>query len=190
MSEGARLAGDVTGSAMVDAMVEQVSAYCGPFNILVNGAGGWQRIQPIAEIADDEWERLITLNLTCAFYCSRAAARIMIENNRGRIISITSNAEIAPSPGVPSSLPYSAGKAGLIGTTKLLTRDLEPHGITANCIAPDTTATPRVRKARDQESLDRLPQPILWVISWSHLMLRRQVCLWHQGKPDTSSGLH
>lgn len=147
---------DVTRSDKVDAMVSDVVARCGSIDVLVNGAGGWQHILPITEIEDEEWERLITLNLTSAFYCTRAVARTMIENRRGRIVSITSNAGIAPSPQVQSSMPYAAAKAGLIGMTKQLARDLGPHGITVNCVAPGTTATQRVRKARTRESLDRI----------------------------------
>jgi NAD(P)-dependent dehydrogenase (short-subunit alcohol dehydrogenase family) len=150
------LEADVTKSNQVDAMASDVVSRFGRIDILVNGAGGWREIQPVCDITNDEWNRLISLNLTSAFYCSRAAARTMIEQKSGRIISITSNAGIAPSPFAPSSLPYSAAKAGLIGMTKLLARDLGPHGITVNCVAPGTTLTPRVRKARDAESLKRI----------------------------------
>lgn len=147
---------DATRSPEVDAMVADVVGRCGTVDILVNGAGGWERIQPITELSDEEWERLITLNLTSAFYCARAAARVMIEKESGRIISIASNAGIAPSPISPSALPYAAGKSGLIGFSKFLARDLGPHGVTVNCIAPGTTLTPRVRRARDQETLERI----------------------------------
>lgn len=150
------LAVDVTKSDNVDAMVDEVVGRNGRIDILVNGVGGWRRIRPITEISDEEWLSLIQLNLTSAFYCSRAAARIMIQQERGRIISITSNAGIAPNPASQSSLPYSAAKAALIGMTKLLARDLGPHGITVNCVAPGTTLTPRVRAARSPESIERI----------------------------------
>jgi 3-oxoacyl-[acyl-carrier protein] reductase len=150
------LTADVTKSDKVDDMVAEVVGRCGTVDILINGAGGWHRIQPVVEITDEEWDRLVTLNLTTAFYCSRAAARIMIEKKSGRIVSIASGAGIAPSPVAPSSLPYSAAKAGLIGMSKLLARDLGPHGITVNCVAPGTTLTPRVRKARAQADIDRI----------------------------------
>lgn len=147
---------DVTMSDRVDAMAREVVSRCGRIDILVNGVGGWHDIQPVSDITDEEWHRLISLNLSSAFYCSRAVVRTMIEHKSGRIISITSNAGIAPSPNAPSSLPYSAAKAGLIGMTKLLARDLGPDGITVNCVAPGTTLTPRVRKARDAESIERI----------------------------------
>jgi 3-oxoacyl-[acyl-carrier protein] reductase len=147
---------DATSSAAVDRMVAAVVERCGTVDILVNAAGGFHRFSPITDIADEEWERVITLNLTTAFYCSRAAARVMIEKKSGRIISISSGAGLAPNPHAPSYAPYGAAKAGMIGMSKLLARDLGPYGITVNCIAPGTTLTPRVRKVRDAESLERI----------------------------------
>jgi 3-oxoacyl-[acyl-carrier protein] reductase len=147
---------DVTRSDKVDAMVADVVAHAGTVDILVNGAGGWHRIRPLVDISDEEWDEVVSLNLTTAFYCARAAARVMIENESGRIVSIASGAGIAPSPVAPSSLPYSAAKAGLIGMSKLLARDLGPHGITVNCVAPGTTLTPRVQKAREPADIERI----------------------------------
>lgn len=147
---------DVTRSAEVDRMVADVVERYGTVDILLNGAGGFHRFSPITEITDDEWERVITLNLTSAFYCSRAAARVMMEKKFGRIISISSGAGLAPNPHAPSYAPYGAAKAGVIGMSKLIARDLGPYGITVNCIAPGTTLTPRVKKVRDAESLEKI----------------------------------
>jgi 3-oxoacyl-[acyl-carrier protein] reductase len=147
---------DVTKSDKVDAMVADVVKRCGKVDILLNGAGGWTRIQPLVEIPDEEWLRLVELNLHSAFYCTRAVVRVMIENGGGRIISLASNAGIAPSPVWKSCLPYVAGKSALIGITKFMANDLGPHNITVNCVAPGTTLTPRVKKARDQATIDRL----------------------------------
>jgi 3-oxoacyl-[acyl-carrier protein] reductase len=147
---------DVTKSDKVDAMVAEVVKRCGTVDILLNGAGGWTRIQPLVEIPDEEWLRLVELNLHSAFYCTRAVVRVMIENGGGRIISLASNAGIAPSPVSKSCLPYVAGKSALIGITKFMANDLGPHNITVNCVAPGTTLTPRVKKARDQATIDRL----------------------------------
>jgi NAD(P)-dependent dehydrogenase (short-subunit alcohol dehydrogenase family) len=147
---------DVTKSDKVDAMVADVVKRCGTVDILVNGAGGWQEIVPLVDITDEEWDRLLTLNITTAFYCARAAARVMIGKKSGRIISIASNAGIAPSPLAKSCIPYVAGKSALIGISKFLANDLGPYGITVNCVAPGTTLTPRVKKARDQATIDRL----------------------------------
>jgi NAD(P)-dependent dehydrogenase (short-subunit alcohol dehydrogenase family) len=147
---------DVTKSDRVDAMVADVVKRFGTVDILINGAGGWHEIVPLVDITDEEWDRLLTLNITTAFYCARAAARVMIEKKSGRIISIASNAGIAPSPLAKSCIPYVAGKSALIGISKFLANDLGPYGITVNCVAPGTTLTPRVKKARDPATIERL----------------------------------
>jgi 3-oxoacyl-[acyl-carrier protein] reductase len=144
---------DVTRGDQVTAMVQAVLARFGTVDILVNGAGGFHRLAPITDITEEEWDRVINLNLKTAFLCCRAVAPTMIEKKKGRIISISSGAGIAPNPYAPSYLPYGAGKAGLIGFTKLLARDLGTHGITVNTVAPGTTLTPRVRKVRDEASI-------------------------------------
>lgn len=149
---------DVTNSAAVDRMVAAVVERCGTVDILVNGAGGFHRLSPITEISDEEWERVITLNLTSAFYCTRAAARVMTEKKFGRIVSISSGAGLAPNPHAPSYAPYGAAKAGVIGMSKLIARDLGPYNITVNCIAPGTTLTPRVKAVRDAESIARIAE--------------------------------
>jgi len=155
---GAALAlpADVTSSSQIDAMVRTVAGQWGRVDILVNGAGGFDRLTPITGITDEEWTRVINLNLTSAFLCARAVAAGMMERKRGRIVSIASGAGIAPNPYAPSYLPYGAAKAGLIGFTKLLARDLGPYGITVNTVSPGTTATPRVKAVRDEASLKNI----------------------------------
>ena len=150
------LRSDVTRSAEVAAMVKAVLERWGTIDILVNGAGGFHQFAPITEIADDEWDRVIALNLRTAFLCCKAVAGVMMEKKKGRIINISSGAGIAPNPHAPSYLPYGAAKAGLIGLTKHLAHQLGPYGITANCILPGTTLTPRVRKVRDAASIERI----------------------------------
>ena len=147
---------DVTRSQDVEAMVRGVAGRFGTVDILVNAAGGFHQLAPIAEISDEECERVIDVNLTSVFYCARAVAPIMMAKKKGRIISIASGAGIAPNPYAPSYLPYGAAKAGVIGFSKLLARDLGPHGITVNTVAPGTTLTPRVKKVRDAASLERI----------------------------------
>lgn len=147
------LQADVTRSAAVAAMVKAVTDRFGTVDILVNAAGGFHRLAPITDITDEEWVRVIDLNLKTAFFCARAVAPTMMEKKKGRIISIASGAGIAPNPYAPSYLPYGAAKAGLIGFTKLLARDLGAYGVTVNAVSPGTTLTPRVKKVRDAESI-------------------------------------
>jgi NAD(P)-dependent dehydrogenase (short-subunit alcohol dehydrogenase family) len=143
---------DCTKTAAVDDMVKTVVERFGTVDILVNAAGGFHQLAPITEITDEEWDRVITLNLKTCFLCSRAAARIMIERKKGRIVNIASGSGIAPNPFAPTYLPYGAAKAGVINMTKILGRDLGQYGITVNAISPGTTATPRVVKVRDEAS--------------------------------------
>jgi|TARA_B110000444_G_scaffold260352_1_gene306944 3-oxoacyl-[acyl-carrier protein] reductase len=154
--KAALVTADLTKSDQVNDMVNGVIKDYKKVDILINGAGGFQSFSPINEITDSEWDDVISLNLNSAFYCSRAVSSIMIENKKGRIISLSSGAGIAPNPYAPSYIPYGAAKAGLIGMTKLMARDIGQYGITVNVIAPGTALTPRVRRIRDQESLDNI----------------------------------
>ena len=150
------IAADVSQTAQVNDMVKAVLARFGTVDILVNGAGGFHKFAPITEITDEEWDRVIANNLRTTFLCSRAVAGIMMERRKGRIINIASGAGIAPNPHAPSYVPYGAAKAGVIGFTKLLARDIGEYGITVNALAPGTTLTPRVARVRDEKSIDTI----------------------------------
>lgn len=147
---------DVSQTVQANDMVKSVVSRSGTVDILVNAAGGFHKFAPITEITDEEWDRVIANNLRTTFLCSRAAAGIMMERKKGRIINIASAAGIAPNPHAPSYLPYGAAKAGVIGFTRLLARDIGPYGITVNAIAPGTTLTPRVAKVRDAKSIETI----------------------------------
>ena len=124
----------------------------------VRAAGGFHQLAQITDITDEEWDRVITLNLKTCFLCSRAVAGIMMERRKGRIVNIASGSGIAPNPFAPTYLPYGAAKAGVINMTKILGRDLGPYGITVNAISPGTTATPRVVKVRDEASRKKIAE--------------------------------
>jgi 3-oxoacyl-[acyl-carrier protein] reductase len=152
------LQADVTRTDIVTRMVQTVVERWGTVDILVNAAGGFHQLAPITEITDEEWDRVITLNLKTCFLCSRAVAAIMMERKKGRIVNIASGSGIAPNPFAPTYLPYGAAKAGVINFSKVLARDLGPYGITVNSISPGTTATPRVIKVRDEASRKRIAE--------------------------------
>jgi 3-oxoacyl-[acyl-carrier protein] reductase len=152
------LAVDVTKTQAVNDMVKTVVERFGTVDILVNAAGGFHQLAQITEITDEEWDRVITLNLKTCFLCSRAVAAIMMERRKGRIVNIASGSGIAPNPFAPTYLPYGAAKAGVINMTKILGRDLGPYGITVNAISPGTTATPRVVKVRDEASRKKIAE--------------------------------
>ncbi len=147
---------NVTRSTEVTAMVQAVMSNYSTVDILVNVAGGFTQFAPITEIEEEEWDRVITLNLKSAFLCTKAVAKIMMDQRKGRIISIASGAGVGPRTHAPSYLPYGAAKAGLIGFGKLLARDLGEFGITVNTVTPGTTLTPRVRKVRDAASIEKI----------------------------------
>ncbi len=147
---------DVTRRKEVVAMVNAVLDQWGTVDILVNAAGGFHRFAPLADISEEEWDQVINLNLKTAFLCAQAVAGAMMEKRKGRIISIASGAGVGPNPHAPSYLPYGAGKAGLIGFTKHLARELAPYGITVNTVSPGTTLTPRVRKIRDAANIEEI----------------------------------
>ena len=147
---------DCTKTQAVDDMVKKVVDTFGTVDILVNAAGGFHQLAAITDITDEEWDRVITLNLKTCFLCSRAAARVMIPRKKGRIVNIASGSGIAPNPFAPTYLPYGAAKAGVINMTKILGRDLGQYGITVNAISPGTTATPRVVKVRDEASRKKI----------------------------------
>ena len=147
---------DVTRSADVSSMVTAVVSRFGTIDILVNAAGGFTKFAPITEISDDDWDRVIALNLRSAFLCTREVVKVMIRNRRGRIVNIASGAGVGPRSHAPSYIPYGAAKAGLIGLGKLLARDVGEYNITVNTVTPGTTLTPRVRKVRDAASIEKI----------------------------------
>jgi NAD(P)-dependent dehydrogenase (short-subunit alcohol dehydrogenase family) len=147
---------DATKADSAARMVEMTQKQWGAIDILVNGAGGFTRFATIADISEEEWDHVIALNLKSAFLCARAVAPGMIARKSGRIINIASGAGISPNPFAPTYLAYAAGKAGLIGFSKVLASELGPHGITVNSVAPGTAKTPRVLKVRDAESLAKI----------------------------------
>lgn len=146
---------DVTKSADVDSLVRSVVDRWGTVDILVNCVGGWQKLAPITEIEEDEWDRIITLNLKSVFLCVRAVSRIMIDKKKGRIINLGSQSGVGPNTGTNSNLPYAASKGALITLTKHLAKQLGPSGITVNCVSPGTTLTPRVKKVWDAPTIEK-----------------------------------
>jgi NAD(P)-dependent dehydrogenase (short-subunit alcohol dehydrogenase family) len=147
---------DVTRAQDVREMVKTVLDRWGAIDILVNGVGGFRGHGSILETSESEWDEVITLNMKTAFLCAQAVAGSMMEKHHGRIINIGSQAATAPSPGSNSFLPYAAAKAGLIGFTKHLAKQLGPYGVTVNAVSPSTTLTPRARRNRDAASIARM----------------------------------
>jgi NAD(P)-dependent dehydrogenase (short-subunit alcohol dehydrogenase family) len=135
---------DVTRALEVERMVDAVIERWGRLDILVNGVGGWRKLAPITDIAEEDWDDVIALNLKSVFLCVRAAAKVMIPQKKGRIVNVASQSGTGPNPGTNSNLAYAAAKGAIITLTKHLAKQLGPDGITVNCVSPGTTLTPRV----------------------------------------------
>ncbi len=123
---------DVADTAPVDEGVGRILERRGRIDILVNNAGV-TRDGLVGRMKDEDWRTVLDTNLSGAFYVSRAAARSMIRNREGRIINIASTAGEAGNAGQAN---YSAAKAGLIGLTKALARELAPRNILVNAVSP------------------------------------------------------
>lgn len=123
---------DVTDLEAVEDMVEYVIARLGKLDILINNAG-ITRDRTLKKLAKEDWDQVIAVNLTGAFHCTRAVIDHMRERRCGRIISISS---VVAQMGNIGQTNYGASKAGLIGFTKSLAREVARRGITVNCVAP------------------------------------------------------
>jgi NAD(P)-dependent dehydrogenase (short-subunit alcohol dehydrogenase family) len=128
----------VTKAPEVDAAVARIVETWGRLDILVNNAGITGRSFPIWELTDDDWSRVIDADLTSVFFCCRAAIKVMLGQGSGRIINIAS---IAGKEGNPTLVPYSAAKAGVIGLTKALAKEVCTRGILVHAIAPAVIGT-------------------------------------------------
>lgn len=147
------LAVDVSDGDAVDAMVKDAVKEFGRIDILVNNAG----------IADDgllvrmkleQWRRVLDVNLTGAFHCTKAVARPMLKQESGRIINISS---VIGQMGNAGQANYAASKAGLIGFTKSIAKELGSRGITVNAIAPGFITTDMTSEMSDEARAALLP---------------------------------
>jgi 3-oxoacyl-[acyl-carrier protein] reductase len=128
---------DVGQEGAVGEMFEQVNEHLGPVEILVNNAG-ITRDDLLMRMSAEAFDAVIATNLRSAFLCSKAAMRGMLKARWGRIISIGSVAGIAGNPGQAN---YAASKAGLIGMSKSIAKEVGSRGITVNVVAPGFIAT-------------------------------------------------
>lgn len=152
------LRSDVTQAADVARAVEAVLARWGRIDVLINNAGGFSTIRRTEEIPEEEWERILRLNLTSVFLCSRAVLPIMKRQRAGRIVNMSSVAGRAGAVTVASH--YAAAKAGILGFTRHLAREVAAEGITVNAIAPGTVATERWKALRTPEESRRLAESV------------------------------
>ena len=139
---------DLRDRAQVAALVQQAETAMGQVDILVNNAGV-TKDNLFMRMKDEEWDDVLAINLTSAFILCRAALRNMMRRRSGRIVNIASISGIFGNPGQGN---YSASKAGLIGMTKSLAREVASRGITANCIAPGFIETPMTHGLNEKQT--------------------------------------
>jgi len=147
---------DVSSSSDVARLVEETMAAYGKVDILVNNAG-IARDQLIIRMSDEDWDKVLSVNLKSAFLCSRAVLRYMIKQRWGRIISIASIVGLVGNPGQAN---YASAKAGIIGFTRTVAKEVAARGITANAIAPgfiDTEMTQRLDEDWKQQLKKQIP---------------------------------
>jgi len=138
---------DVTSADSWTATVERALGAWGRLDILVNNAGIAGRSAPIWELSVEEWHDVIAVDLTGVFLGCRAVLPPMLEAGSGRIVNIAS---IAGKEGNPNAVPYSAAKAGVIGLTKAVAKEVATRGVLVNCVTPAVIETPILQQVSEE----------------------------------------
>jgi 3-oxoacyl-[acyl-carrier protein] reductase len=165
------LEADVSDRGSVETMVEQTASELGGIDILVNNAAIYP-LRPWQEIEEEEWDRVLSVNLKGYFLCARAAFPHMQPRGNGRIINVAS---ITFFIGWAGFLDYVSSKGAVVGFTRTLAREVGPEGVTVNAISPGAFPTDAERVHPDQEALN---QRIL-----------EQQCLKRRGTPEDVGNL-
>jgi 3-oxoacyl-[acyl-carrier protein] reductase len=150
------IAVDISDEKSVTAMVSEVLEKFGTIDILVNNAG-ITRDNLLVRMSRDDWQKVIDVNLTGAFYCIKAVTKTMMRKRAGKIINISS---IVGQTGNAGQVNYSAAKAGLIGMTKSVAKELAGRNVQVNCVAPGyvrTDMTADLPEANKEKLLEAIP---------------------------------
>ena len=147
--EAIAIQADVSKIDQVDALVNAVIEKLSRVDILVNNAG-ITRDTLLLRLKPEDWQAVIDLNLTGVFLCTRTVSKIMLKQRSGRIINITS---VAGQIGNPGQSNYSAAKAGVIGFTKSVAKELATRGITVNAVAPGFITTDMTSNLNNSEDI-------------------------------------
>jgi 3-oxoacyl-[acyl-carrier protein] reductase len=144
---------DVTRAAEVQALVDAVRKEWGRIDILVNNAGDLLARRSLPDMTEEYWDQIMALNLKSVFLCVRAVWQEMAERKTGCIINVSSIA--GRNGGGPGAAAYAAAKGGLLTYTKGLAKELAPHGVRVNGIAPGVIATPYHERYSPGEAFQR-----------------------------------
>jgi len=139
---------DVSSSSSVKAAVDAVLAKTGRVHILVNNAGVAGKAAPIQDQTDEDFERVIQINVNGVFFCCRAVIPHMLQHKYGRIVNIAS---IAGKEGNPNMIAYSGSKSAVIGMTKSLGKEVATQGICVNAVAPAVVRTKILEQLTDAQ---------------------------------------
>lgn len=150
---GIALQADVSKADRVDALMNTVMEKWNRVDILVNNAG-ITRDTLLLRMKPEDWQAVIDLNLTGVFLCTRAVSKVMLKQRAGRIINIAS---VAGQMGNPGQANYSAAKAGVIGFTKTVAKELAARSITVNAVAPGFIVTDMTSNLKSEEILKYIP---------------------------------
>ena len=154
--EGLAVLADISSSSDVDRLVETAITTYGRVDILVNNAG-ITRDQLLLRMSEEDWDKVININLKSVFLCTKAVLRHMIKQRWGRIINMASIVGIVGNPGQAN---YASAKAGIIGFTRTIAKEVASRSITVNAIAPgfiDTQMTQQLEESQRQELQRRIP---------------------------------
>jgi 3-oxoacyl-[acyl-carrier protein] reductase len=138
---------DLADRAAVEALVPEVEAKLDRLDVLVANAG-ITKDNLFVQLRDEDWDKVIAVNLTATFQLARAAVRGMMRRRFGRVIGISSLVGVAGNPGQGN---YAASKAGMIGMMKSVAAEYAKRGVTANCIAPGIIASAMIDKLNDKQ---------------------------------------
>ncbi|MCA3247486.1 MAG: 3-oxoacyl-[acyl-carrier-protein] reductase [Azospirillum sp.] len=139
--------GDLGDAAATEKLFKDAEAALGQVDILVNNAG-LTRDGLAMRMKDEDWQKVLDVDLTAAFRLSRAALRGMMKRKWGRIVGITSIVGVTGNPGQAN---YAAAKAGMIGMSKALAQEVASRGITVNCVAPGFIVSPMTDALNDEQ---------------------------------------
>jgi len=172
-SQARAIVADVTRTSDVNTAVKAAHDWHGRLDIVVNNAGITGRSFPTWELTDEDWQQVIAVDLTSVFLVCRAAVTLMRARRSGRIVNIAS---IAGKEGNPTLVPYSTAKAGVIGLTKALAKEVATEGILVNAVAPAVIGTELLQQM-ERSTVDMLvakipmgrvgkPEEVAALVAW------------------------